>query len=419
MAGSMPLRPGRLLAGRVGGMAGALVAGQVLVGVTFVLAARNMDPADLGLVATCLAIGMIAATVFDLGLTNYTVREVAAGHMTMDDARSLVRAKRRLMPLLVVPTTAACVLIMPAPVDGLVLGLVGWVLWEAQTANSLLRAQERFAGAAGAQLVGRAFGLLVTAALLVALPAALALSVGVAASFALEALLNRAFLGPHRAPPARQARLAAVHRRSLSFGLVSLAAIGQQLDTPLVTLGGGAAAGGIYAGAGRLLGPLLFLSSSMALVGAPWLARAQHDPAALRCEERRILRASLVLSLGPLGAAAVGPTVIPLLLGDRYVGSGWAFSILAIGALFSTVSQALAIILQNRGAERTVATTIVIGLVIGLVSTYVLAVLGGPVWAAVGFAVSQVYILAHLAVATRRRTHAPPSPSAQQEGVGR
>jgi O-antigen/teichoic acid export membrane protein len=393
---------GRLLVGRIGGVAGSLAFGQVLLGLTYVVAARSMSPAGLGLVATCFAISTIASTVFDLGVTTYLVREVASGELDPAGARALVGAKRRWLPLLVVPTTAAAVLIMPSPVEGVVLGLVGWLVWEAQTANALLRARELFTRAASAQLTGRAVGLVATLALLLAGPPELALAVGLAVSFLAEALIDRVLLGGGRAARGGARELWSVQRASVSFGLAALAGIGQQLDTPLVTAGGGLTAGGIYAGAGRLLGPLLFLSSSMALVGAPWLARARHDPAALRVEERRISTLALALGLGPLLAAAVGPALIPLLLGAAYAASGLAFSVLAVGAAFSTVNQGMAIILQNRGAERAVGVGVGIGLALGLVATYALADLGGPVWAAAGFSVSQFYILAHLGRAKRR-----------------
>lgn len=393
---------GRLLVGRIGGVAGSLAFGQVLVGLTYVVAARSMSPAGLGLVATCFAISTIASTVFDLGVTTYLVREVASGELDTAGARALVAAKRRWLPLLVVPTTTAALLIMPSPVEGVVLGLVGWLVWEAQTANALLRARELFTRAASAQLTGRAVGLVTTLGLLLAGPPELALAVGLAISFLAEALIDRAFLGGVHAARAGARELWSVQRASVSFGLAALAGIGQQLDTPLVTTGGGLTAGGIYAGAGRLLGPLLFLSSSMALVGAPWLARARNDAAALRVEERRISKLALVLCLGPLLAAAVGPWLIPVLLGAAYAASGLAFSVLAVGAAFSTVNQGMAIVLQNRGAERAVGVGIGVGLVLGLATTYVLAVLGGPVWAAAGFSVSQFYIVAHLWVAKRR-----------------
>jgi O-antigen/teichoic acid export membrane protein len=392
---------GRLLAGRVGGVAGSLVFGQLLLGLTYIVAARSMSPAGLGLVATCFAISTIASTVFDLGVTTYLVRDVASGELEMSRARALVAAKRRWLPLLVVPTVTAGVLIMPGLVEGVVLGLVGWLVWEAQTANALLRAREQFTRAASAQLTGRAAGLVTTFGLLFTGLPEFALAVGLAISFLVEALIDRVFLGSSHAPRTKAAELWTVQRASVSFGLAALAGIGQQLDTPLVTAGGGFTAGGIYAGAGRLLGPLLFLSSSMALVGAPWLARARNDPPALRVEERRISKLAYVLCVGPLLAALVGPALIPLLLGAAYAASGPAFSVLAVGAAFSTINQGMAIILQNRGAERAVGVGIGIGLVLGLVATYVLAMLGGPVWAAAGFSVSQFYIVAHLWTAMR------------------
>jgi len=382
-------------------VAGSLMLGQLVLGLTYVFAARSMGPASLGLVATCFAIGAIGSTVFDLGLTSYQVREIAAGHLSMVRARSLTGAKRRAVPILVVPSMVASVLIMPAPLEGVVLGLAGWAVWEAQTANSLLRAMEKFSKAASAQLVGRLTGLVSTVALLFVGRPELALSLGLVGGFLTEALLDRVFLGANPARPTSQSDLLAVQRRTVSFGLVALAGVGQQLDTPVVTAGGGAATGGIYAGAGRLLGPLLFLSTSLALVGPPWLARAQHDPEALRAEERRIRRVALVLCLGPLLAATVGPVLIPWILGAAFVESGWAFSTLAIGAAFSTINQGMAIILQNRGHERSVGRAIGIGLISGLVTSYLLAAAGGPVWAAVGFTVSQLYILSHLCVTMR------------------
>lgn len=390
-----------LLAGRIGAVAGALVTAQLLVGVTYVLAARQMAPDRLGLIVTSLAIGTISAVVFDLGLANLMVREVAAARLPMTRARSLVAAKRRLAPLLVVPAMAASVTIVREPIEGIALGLVGLLIWEAATANSLLRSLERFGKAASAQVAGRASGLVATIVLLTLASPEVALSVGLAGGFAVEAAIASAFLGLASAPAAPLDDLRDVHRRALSYGLVSLSASGQQLDTPLVTLGGGATAGGIYAGAGRLIGPLLFLSSALAMVAAPWLARTADDPVALRTEERRIGRLSCVLALAPLGAAALGPFVIPLLLGDAYRDSGTAFAVLAVGGAISTLSQGMASVLQNRGAERTVGVAIAIGLSIGLAATLGLAAAGGAVWAATGFLVSQGYILAHLSLRLR------------------
>lgn len=396
-----------LLIGRVGGVAGALVVGQVITGLTYLLAARTITPATLGTIATCVAIGAVGATVFDAGLTALTVREVAAHAMTWTEARALVRSKRRLSLLLIVPTGAACLLLAPSPAAGVLLGGVGIAMWEAQTANALLRAQEKFARAATGQLVGRAAGLLVVLVSLLLGGALLALPAGLVVSFAVEALVDRVSLGAPAAAPRRQRDVVHVYRQGLGYGLASLAASAQQLDTPLVALGGGATSAGLYAAAGRLLGPLGFLASSLSLVGAPWLARAKQDPTALRVEERRVAKVAAVLCLAPLLAAAVGPFLIPLLLGDAYATSGAVFVVLAIGSVFSTANQPLAMIVQNRGRQRLVAVAVGIGLGVGLAATYVLAIVGGATWAAVGFTVSQLYILAHLGLTVRRlRTEA-------------
>lgn len=393
-----------LLAGRIGGVAGALAASQLLVGLTYVLGARSMPPAGLGIIATCFAVATIAETVFDLGLTNHLVREIASHRLDGDEARALVRTKRLFGPLLTLPVLVVCLLVAPDPAVAVALALVAPCAWEAASANSLLRARERFSVAATGQLAGRASGVVATVVLLLSGVVALALPIGLVLGFAVEALVDRVFLGRSSGGRAPVDVLVRTQRASLSFGLAAIAAMGQFLDTPLVAAGGGAADAGLYAGAGRLLGPLLFLSSALAMVGLPWLAAAGRDPERMRAEERRIARVSSVIALAPLGTAALGPLVIPWVLGEAYAASGSVFAVLAVGAVFSTLNQGMAIVLQNRGHESSVARAIAIGLVLGLVLTYVLAALAGPVWAAAGYAASQIYMVAHLAV--RRRATA-------------
>jgi O-antigen/teichoic acid export membrane protein len=392
-----------LFLGRVGGVAGALVVGQLVLGVTYVVGARSIPPATLGLVATCAAIGQVAAVVVDLGLINYLVREVAAGRVDDGRARAVLAAKRpwALAALLVVGL-ATSLLLAPDVVSAVLLAFVGVGVWEAQNANGLLRARERFVRASTGQLVGRLGGLVVAVVLAVAGTGTLALAAALPASFLLEALLDRMFLGRSAEPRRRLAELVGHHRESLGFGLANLAASAQQLDTPLVTAGAGAFQAGLYAAGGRLLGPLTFLANSLGLVASPWLARAGADEAALRGEERRVLRVGAALCLAPLVAAVVGPPLIPLLLGPDYARSGTVFAILAIGAAVVTLNQPFAVIAQNRGRQRAVAVGIATGLAIGLLATLVLSWWGGAVWAAVGYVISQVVIFVLLGLAARR-----------------
>jgi O-antigen/teichoic acid export membrane protein len=392
-----------LFLGRIGGVAGALVVGQVVLGVTYVVGARSITPATLGLVATCAAIGQVAATVVDLGLVNYLVRETAAGRLDDARARAVVAAKRPwVLALLLVVGLATSLVIAPTVPSGLLLALVGIGVWEAQNVNGLLRAQERFARASTGQLAGRVGGLVLAAILAFLGVGELALAAALPLSFLLEALIDRVFLGPagERRRPARE--LVGHHREALGFGLANLAASAQQLDTPLVTAGAGAYQAGLYAAGGRLLGPLTFLANSLGMVAAPWLARAGADEAALRSEERRVVRVGAALCLAPLVAAVVGPPLIPLLLGPDYARSGTVFAVLAIGAAIVTLNQPFAVIAQNRGHQRAVAVGIAIGLALGLLATLVLSWWGGAVWAAVGYLVSQVVIFVLLGLAARR-----------------
>lgn len=408
-----------VLIGRLTGVAGSLVLGQLFVGLTYVVAARGLTPAQLGLIATCTAIGTIGSTVFDAGLNALLVREIASGNLTLPDARAFVRTKRRLVGLLVVPTLVACVLIAPTVPMGLILGLLGVGVWEAQTANALLRADHRFARAATSQIVGRGLGLLVVLGSTLVEQTEIGLPVGLVLSFALEAAIDRVALGAAgvRARPQRDA--VPFYREGIGYGLSSLAASAQQLDTPLVAMGGGATTAGLYAAAGRLINPLAFLANALGLVGGPWLADARNDPARLHAEERRFLRIAAVVCLAPLVAGAAGPWLIPFLLGDEYAASGTVFVVLAVGSMIASMNQPLAIIAQNRGRQRSVALAVGVGLGIGLVATYLFSALGGAVWAAVGLVVSQLYIVVHLGMMVIRLRRSAPDPEPATEPLPR
>ena len=397
----------RLFLGRIGGVAGSLVAGQVVLGVTYVVGARTITPATLGLVATCAAIGQVAAMVFDAGLVNYSVRETAAGRLPAARSRALVAAKRPGTVLLLAVGLVAGLLLAPTPASGVLLALVGPAVWEAQTANGLLRADERFTVASAGQLLGRVAGLLLALALVPLGAGELSLAAALPASFVVEAVLDRVFLGraAQRRRPARE--LVAHQREAVGYGLASLAVSAQQLDTPLVTAGAGAAQAGLYAAGGRLIGPLTFLASSLGLVAAPWLARAAGDDERLRAEERRVIRVGVVLAAAPLVAAVAGPPLIPLLLGPEYAASGTVFAVLALGAVVVTLNQPFAVIAQSRGRQRAVAGAIAVGLGTGLVATFVLSLVGGAVPAAVGYVVSQLIIFTLLVVIARAARRRP------------
>lgn len=410
----------RLLVQRVGGVAGSTVASQVMTGLVYVLAARALGPEAFGRVAVAVAVATVAAVVFDLGLTDMVTRDVAGGRLAVGTVRSLLWRKRVAGPGLVVVVGAMSVVAGNGAVAGLVFGGVSWALWEAQTANGLLRGRERFRAAIACQLTGRALGL------------AVALGVG-AVGWSPVAFAACLLLGPAGEAVAGQLRLrredaggvdagdaprglVRTQAEAMPYGMTGLAASAQQLDTPAVSAAAGAAEAGIYAAAGRLIGPLNFAGTALALVAMPWLARAQHDHVLRRQEERKVDLLSLAIFVVPLMVGFGGQWLLPLVLGRAYAGSGAVFVLLAMGSSVTAVNQGAATILQARRRQGAVAAIVAGGLAVGLAATFGLGLLAGAVGAAFALIASQALILVLLRLRLRAiRRHDRVGPTAHED----
>jgi O-antigen/teichoic acid export membrane protein len=175
-----------------------------------------------------------------------------------------------------------------------------------------------------------------------------------------------------------------------------MAALAQQLDTPLVTLGAGTYVTGIYAAASRLLNPLTFPATALGQAAIPSLGEQLGDPDSLLKAERKLLSLAAAVALVPLAGALAGFLLIPILLGPDYRQTAGVFAVLAIGAVFSSLNICLATILQNRGGQALVARSIAACIAFGLLWTPILAWVGGAVAAAVGFVIAQSLLFAFL-----------------------
>jgi O-antigen/teichoic acid export membrane protein len=401
-ARNMPADPvlGRLFK-RVFGMAAALAFSQILVGVAYVIAARSLGPSRFGSYTTAIALSMAAVALFDFGLSGFIVRELASERLTVGAVAVALRHKRHLAWSVVVPVSAAAFVILHNAAAAVSIGLAFVATWEAQTLNGLLRSRHRFVAGSVGQIAGRTVVLGVVAGFAATGGNEALLAVGLLSGWAIEAATDRVLLGGIT-PTRPAASLMRLQRRAVSYGLTSLAASAQQLDTPLVAIGGGVVSAGLYAAAARLLGPLGVLSQSLSGVAGPWLARSQDSEALLRQEERRVWIVTWVVALVPLLATVAGPVLLPRILGRSYAASGRVVGILAIGCVVSALNQGAAVMLQGRLAQRWVAVGVAIGLAVGLGATLWFSSLGGAVGAAWGFTVSQLVILALLHMRLRR-----------------
>ena len=234
-------------------------------------------------------------------------------------------------------------------------------------------------------------------------PAELALSVGLVAELRGRGG-DRA--GRHRAErvrPGAGGRDGALHRRTISFGLVSLAGIGQQIDTPLVT---------------AVVGPWPVASTpgpagcSARCCSCPrhGAGRAARGWPARPADPRRY---------GPRSAGSAGSRCCwrslrsarprwvrlssPCSLAAKYHDTGPAFSLLAIGAAVHGQPGRGCHPAEPRAPSARVGTAISVGLVPGWRPTFLLA---DGRRAGVGgrrVHLSQSYIVTHLLTARRPR----------------
>jgi O-antigen/teichoic acid export membrane protein len=247
-----------------------------------------------------------------------------------------------------------------------------------------------------AQVLGRVAGLATIAIVVVADGRQHALGIALAIGWSVEWFIDW-FRSRNGEPVATvYATVGQFQRSAVPYGWTSMAALAQQLDTPLVALGGGAYATGIYAAASRLLNPLTFLATALGQAAIPTLGQQLDDQDGLIKVERRILRLAALVAFVPLAGAVVGFWLIPLLLGPGYRQTAGVFAVLAVGGVFSSLNVSLATTIQNRGGQASVARSVAACISLGLVSTPVLAWVGGAVAAAGGFVITQSLLFAVL-----------------------
>ncbi|MCD2196158.1 oligosaccharide flippase family protein [Actinomycetospora endophytica] len=370
-----------------------MVISQLLIGVMYLLTARAASPAVFGQAVVSLSVATILVVLFDMGLSSYLVREVASARLTVAEAFGIVRAKQVAAPVLVGVAFVASSVTGLDSLSAFLVGLVALFTWEAQSSNALLRAQKRFGLCSRNQVLARVIAVLWLVVAGRFLNPILALAAGLVLAWALEGCANLITGGTPRSKPTDLGRSASAQRAAFTYGLSSLSGSAQQLDTPAVSVGGGIYAAGLYGAAGRLQGPLTFMSQSMAAVAAPWLARASDQRAQLLREERRIQKLAAILAVAPLIAAAVGPFLIPLLLTDSYKSSVTTFIILCFGASLLSLNQSAIVILQNRHDTGFVAAALASSIAAGLLATYLLARSGDASLAALGYVLTQGSLL--------------------------
>ena len=317
-----------------------------------ILAARALDPERFAQFVGLMAVALLAAAVWDLGVSQLVAREVASGRVTSSSAvRCAVRLRALALPLWAVAfAIGSAVVAALGPIESgtLVLFALGSLVAGARMVLAAVLQGVLAFGAAGLAL---ASGRLVSALVAVAVLAVdggsrlLALASAVLVGELVACLLTLGWfvrLPVAGRPPDRLAdRSRLTLRASAPFAANSLmSTVYNRLDIVLVAALTPAFQAGLYAPASRIQDALLLLPASLGVVALPIVARNWGEsPSTVRRQIRQLMVVGCLITVPvALVVAVFAPTILRVVLGEDYVGAAGLVRIL----VWSVVLTALA-----------------------------------------------------------------------------
>lgn len=354
---------------------GSSALGQLVVLVTYAIAARRLGPSDFGAIAVAIGWGLTAGALSDLGVSGYCVRQVANGSMSLRQAAQRLAGRSAWVSL-----AAAIAIVVAQAIDSQLVvaaALLAAVSVLEQSMQAPLRALGMSERAALSSVVDRA---VVGAAfwILLSLP-------GISAAGCLVAsLITGSLAGSVAAacliPPAARTLGRPTRnpwRGAGGFGVFQLALTVQSLDIPLVSAFGGSAAAGLYSAVSRGSLPASTIADAFSGAALPLFARAKH----LREAWEAVRRSTWLLYMAAVGTMVMiifASPLTTLVFGSRYRAGASTLVLMGLGALVVLANQPIATFLMAHGRERSVAKWVVVWVTIQLI----LVCVGSPKWGA-------------------------------------
>jgi O-antigen/teichoic acid export membrane protein len=379
---SMGVRFARGLTGQSLLLAAATAIAQFGVAVMYILAARQLQPAEFGVLATVISVGVLAAGMVDFGSNSLWVRDVISGQLSVRELASARNGKFFVAAILAVIALIIASLIAGGGVFVIAIVIFLVTLIE-QTNQAVLRACVRSDLVGFTLVVDRLFalGLFCGLVFVVGVPAGSALWIALASGAALGAVVCW-YVAPKYVRPAFSLRRPRnPYRNAGYFGLASLASTAQSFDLTIITTASGPAAAGLFGAVNRWTQPIGLLVTAFAQASTPFVAQAGSWAAAWP-RVRKAVWMPLVAIASCLVIVAVAPLAVDLLLGEQYEGSVDVLQLLALAVIPAIVAQPTQLFLQALGRERAVALVISVTVALQLV---VLA-FAASAWGAVGAA---------------------------------
>lgn len=374
---------------------GAEIAGRVLAFAATVFVARRLGASDFGRFAAASSLAAILAELGDLGLQAFAARALVARHYALAD---LVRARAVL--LLVAALPVAC-LVGFRPLLGILMGyflLANWV----EFLGVALRARGAPLEEGFSLFTLRLAGLMGVVFAATRTADASAIALGLLAS-TLPALAVAALFLRHTRPEGLSqppASIRSVIRTSLPLGANgALALLSTKVELLALPVLRSVAEAGLFAGALRLVEPLLAVPSAIAAGAMPALTKEALRGAG-PARDRTAHGVALLAAPACVGLFVIAPEAIRL-FGDSYVGAGPTLRLLslAIIPLFLNALLLHSLIAAGRSSWLPRLTALRVLVAAGL--AFVLLKLFGSEGAAIGFATAETVLLCAASRATR------------------
>ncbi len=372
-----------------------------------VMVVRNLGPGVYGQYTGVLAFGAVFAIFSDLGLSIYTVREVARWRDAADGRQRVERLYGNVLTLrLTLSVVTAGLLVVMAwltgqPLDmvgAIALSSLGLVLYAVQgTSEAVLSGFERVDLSSGSrvlnQLVFVALGAVVLWRGIGYYGLIVAGHIGVSLmTWTCWRGVRKLGLRPARPDPRQWWPLV---RASLPFGLIGFAlGLSYKFDSVLLTYRSQAETG-LYNAVYNLVFSAAILSNAFNTALYPSLTRqAATHPESLPRIYARALRYLMVMAL-PIAAGiwALSDQLVPFLFGDKYAGAAPALAIIIWVVPLMYASEFLGYVVLIAGKERYVARSVLISTACNVAANLVLVPIYGYMGAAVMTVVTEAILV--------------------------
>ena len=387
-------------------LASSSVLVQGITAVTYFLVARALMPEQFGLITGAVGIATLVLTALDFGINSLTVRQLARQPGDLRVFTSTLSSKI-LMSVIVGTLWIVGVLALgtlsPGWRDFWWLGPYIAFSDVASALTVLPKSREEMSRVAIVQMVQKVVCLLVALAFIPLGHAYEALLVGLPAGALISIVVCTRFVEA----PYRQlswpglASIKDLWVASAGFGIAGFAAQLQRADVAIVGAAAGPAAAGLYAAPSRITNMVAVLPTALSVAILPRVARPGDAKAARRDSVLAVAVVVLLSGIGLLVVAVLAEPMVKLVLGNEYMGSVPVLRVFLIGVLVMCANAPIAALLQAEGKDALVAKVLGVSSIIGLVTVWIGALMGGAVGAATGYVALQIAILAPLAYQLR------------------